>query len=195
MLRNRKGVTILEIMTVMVVAALMMAVAFPHMKDTRRAGSMQSARTQVESYLSVARAIAIRNGGRTRLVHNGNSLRIESDTGTGWVTVVRRLPFDEVSNVKLDATANTIVYDSRGLAIGLSATGEKFYITAKTGYGAGTVDSICVTRFGALLDRTCGLAVKPPEKEEDIIILDPKDGEIITEPIVVGPITIDPLVK
>ena len=186
MVRNRKGVTLFEIMTVMVLAALVMAFAFPHMKDTRRAASMQSARTQVESYLSVARAVAIRNGGRTRLVQTGHKLEIQADTGTGWVTVVQPVKFNEVSNVHLDATVSTINYDSRGLATGLSATGEKFYLTAASGYGAGTKDSICVTRFGALLNRSCVLTVATPEKEIDYeggpIIIDPKTGEIIISP-------------
>jgi prepilin-type N-terminal cleavage/methylation domain-containing protein len=195
MLRNRKGVTLFEIMTVMTLAAILMAITFPHMKDTRRAASMQSARTQVESFLSIARSIAVRNGGKTRLVRTGGKLEIEADTGTGWVTVVRPVHFGEVSNVKLESTVSTIEYDSRGLATGLAASGEKFYITAASGYGAGTKDSICITRLGALLNRTCGLAVTPPEKEidPDIIILD-EEPIISTEPIVVGPITIGPIV-
>jgi prepilin-type N-terminal cleavage/methylation domain-containing protein len=184
MLRNRKGVTLLEIMTVVVMAAIMMAITFPHMKDTRRASSMQSAKTQVESYLAVARAVAVRNGGRTYLIRSGNTLQIMADTGTGLVLVVRPVQLDSVSNVLLGATRDTVVYDSRGLATNLSATGERFYITAASGYGAGTKDSVCVTRLGLVLDRKCGLSVTPPEKEEvkdpDIIIID--DG-----PIIIGP--------
>jgi Tfp pilus assembly protein FimT len=175
MLRNRKGVTLIEIMTVVVMAIIMTAIAFPRLKETRRASSMQSARAQVESYLAVARSVAIRNGVRSFLIRDGNTIRIMADSANGTiVTVVRRIQLDSVSNVTLGATKDTIVYDSRGLAVNLSASGERFYITAASGLGAGTMDSICVTRLGLVLDRKCGLVVvyKPEE---------PKDEEPIPE--------------
>jgi Tfp pilus assembly protein FimT len=198
MLRNRKGVTLIEIMTVVVMVIIMTAVAFPKLKDTRRAAAMQSARTQVESYLAVARSVAVRTGVRAFLIRDGNTMRIMADSINGLVTVVRPLQFDEVSNVLLSTSsgrsADTIIYDNRGMAVNLASAG-KIYITAATGYGAGTKDSICVTRLGLVLDKKCGLAALPTEKEElpvekdpDIIILDPKDGEIIITP---PPIIVD----
>jgi Tfp pilus assembly protein FimT len=189
MLRNRKGVTIIEIMTVVVLAIIMTAIAFPHLKDTRRASSMQSARTQVESYLTVARSVAIRNGVRAFLIRDGNTIRIVADSANGvFVTVVRPIQLDSVSNVTLGATKDTIIYDSRGIAVNLDGT-QKFYITAASGYGAGTKDSICVTRLGLVLDRNCGLTVvskEIPKEDEEVIIIDPdKEGPIIISPPVV----------
>lgn len=194
MLRNRKGVTLIEIMTVVVMVILMTAVAFPKLKETRRAASMQSAKTQVESYLSVARSVAVRNGVRAFLIRDGNTMRILADSTNGQlVTVVRPFQLDSVSNVVLSnaagTSADTIGYDSRGIAVNLAGT-TKFYLTVRSGvYGAGTKDSICVTRLGLVLDRNCGLAVMPPEKEEGLpvedggpIIIDPKTGEIIISP-------------
>ena len=191
MLRNRKGVTLIEIMTVVFMATIMMAVAFPHLKDTRRAASMQSARVKVESYLALARAVAIRNGGRTRVVQNGNKLTIQADTGSGWFAVGQPLRFDDASNVKLDATVSEIVYDARGLATGLDAGGERFYLTPRSGFGAGTKDSVCVTRLGLVLDRNCGLAVAA-DKKEDAPPVD-EGGGIDIDPIIT-PIT-DPIVQ
>ena len=161
MLRNRKGVTLIEIMTVVVMAIIMTAIAFPALKNTRRASSMQSAKAQVESYLSVARSVAIRNGVRAFLVRNGNTITILADSANGhFVTVVRPVQLDSVSNVLLSNTAgtsaDTIIYDSRGIAVNLAGT-TTFYITAASGYGAGTKDSICVTRLGLVLDRGCGV--------------------------------------
>ena len=160
MARNRKGVTLFEIMTVIVLSAIMLTVAIPRITRSKRSASMQSARTQVESYISVARAIAVRNGGKTQLIRSGNMLYVQADTGTGWVTVVRPVELDQVSGVSLGTTitSNTIAFDARGMATNLSASGEKFYITSTT-YGTTLKDSICVTRFGALLDRNCGLSV------------------------------------
>ena len=157
MLRNRKGVTLYEIITVATLAAIMLAFAYPRMSEARRAAALASARTQVESYLALARTIAIRNGGKTQFVRNGNTLKIEADTGTGWVAVAKPITID-ASAISLSGTASTIAFDSRGLATGLNAGGEKFYLTIVSAYGAGMKDSICVTRLGALLDRNCGAA-------------------------------------
>jgi len=191
MVRNRKGITLMEIMTVVVMAILMTAIAFPKLKETRRAASMQSARTQVESYLSIARSIAVRNGVRALLIREGNTMRIVADSLNGtFVTVVRPMRLDSLSNVLLTSsavgTADTIIYDNRGIAVNLAAM-RKYYITAASGIGAGTKDSICVTRLGLSLDRKCGQVVTPPEKGEDgggeIIVDDPiKGGEIEIPP-------------
>jgi Tfp pilus assembly protein FimT len=194
MLRNRKGVTLVEIMAVVVMVIIMTAIAFPKLKETRRAASMQSARTQVESYLAVARSVAIRNGVRSVLIRSGNTMRILADSAVGLVTVVQPIQLDSVSNVLLSSSgggmADTIVYDNRGMAVNLPSTGGKFYITVASGvYGAGTKDSICVTRLGLVLDRNCGLVVVSKEIPVDTgggIIIDPinKDGgPIITDPI------------
>src|ERR687896_529452 len=99
MLRNRKGITLIEIMTAVGLAIIMTAVAFPKLKETRRAANMQSAKTQVESYLSVARSVAIRNGVRSFLIRDGNTMRIMADSATGLVVVVRPMALDTVSNV------------------------------------------------------------------------------------------------
>jgi hypothetical protein len=119
--------------------------------------------------------VAIRNGVRSFLIRDGNTIRIMADSANGAiVTVVRPIQLDSVSNVTLGGTKDTIIYDSRGLAVNLAAGGERFYITAASGLGAGTMDSICVTRLGLVLDRKCGLVVvyKPEE---------PKDEEPIPE--------------
>jgi type II secretory pathway pseudopilin PulG len=192
MLRNRKGVTLIEIMTAVGLAIVMTAIAFPKLKETRRAANMQSAKTQVESYLAVARSVAIRNGVRSFLIRDRNTMRVMADSGVGLVVVVRPMALDTISNVLLTSasgrTADTIVYDNRGMAVNLAAT-TKFYIETKSGAGAGVKDSICVTRLGLVLDRNCGLVVMPEKKEEidpDIIILDPKEGPISLPP----PITV-----
>lgn len=156
--RNRQGVTLFEVMTVVTLAAIMIAMAVPRLADGRRAASMAAARTKVESYITVARAIAVRNGGRTQLVRNGHTLTIEADTGTGWVTMVKPLKFGGTADVGLTSTTNTIAFDGRGLATGLSATGEKFYLKMESGYGSNVTDSICVTPLGGILGRGCGAA-------------------------------------
>lgn len=187
MLRNRKGVTLIEIMTAVGLAIVMTAIAFPKLKETRRAANMQSAKTQVQSYLSVARSVAIRNGVRSFLIRDGNTMRIMADSGAGLVVVVRPMSLDTISNVLLTSAsgraADTIVYDNRGMAVNLAGT-QKFYITTKSGLGAGVADSICVTRLGLVLDRNCGLVVMPEKKDEEV----PIDIIIVDE----GPISLPP---
>jgi Tfp pilus assembly protein FimT len=161
MLGNRRGVSLIEIMAVVALAIIVTAIALPALNNSRRAASMQSARTQVESYLAVARSVAVRNGVRSFLIREGNTIRIMADSSNGVVTVVRPVRLDSVSSVTLGATRDTIIYDSRGIAVNLAASGERFYITAASGYGAGATDSICVTRLGLALDRNCGLSGAP----------------------------------
>ena len=167
MVRNRKGFTIIEIMAVVVMIILVTAIAFPKLKETRRAASMQSARTQVESYLTVARSVAVRNGVRSVLIRNGNTFQILADSTNTLVTVVRPIKFDEVSQVTLSSDnpnpPDTIFYDPRGLATNLAGM-RKFYITVKSGtYGAGVMDSVCVNRLGLVLNKNCGLVVASKE--------------------------------
>ena len=192
MLRNRKGVTLIEIMTVVAMAIVMTAIAFPKLKETKRASSMQSARIQVESYLAVARSVAIRTGVRAVLVREGSTMKILADSANTLVLVVRPVQLDSVSQVVLSSaagtTADTIIYDSRGIATNLGSTGQKFYITVGSGhYGAGTKDSVCVTRLGLVLDKKCGLAVTAPEKYEDEPVLDDGGGIVIDDPIILDP--------
>jgi type II secretory pathway pseudopilin PulG len=185
MIRNRKGVTLIEVMTVVVMVILVTAIAFPKLKETRRAASMLSARTQVESYLTVARSVAVRNGVRALLVRDGNTLKIVADSANTLVTVVRPIRFDVVSNIALgssNGTAyDTIAYDNRGIATNLASAGTKFYITPASGLGAGVKDSICVTRLGLALDRNCGLAVAAKEIPVDSggLPIDKGGGEIL----------------
>jgi prepilin-type N-terminal cleavage/methylation domain-containing protein len=160
-MRNRRGFTLFEIMMVIVLLAIATALAIPRMSVSKRAASMQSARAQVESYISGARAIAIRNGGRTQLVQTGNTMYVLADTGTGWMTVMKPTRFNQSANVTVSATVGSIFFDARGLATGLSVSGEKFYITGQSVYGTTARDSICITRFGAPLDRNCGAAASP----------------------------------
>jgi prepilin-type N-terminal cleavage/methylation domain-containing protein len=189
MVRNRKGVTLIEIMTVVMLVALVMAIVFPSMKDTRRAASMQSARTQVEAYLAVARSVAIRNGVRAFLIREGNTLRVMADSTGGLVTVVQPIQLDSVSQIVLSTLsgkdADTIIYDNRGIAVNLDGT-QKIYLTVASGhYGEGMKDSICVTRLGLVLDRKCGLAAayKPPVEDMPVDEIPIDKGPIESPPI------------
>ena len=160
-MRRRNGFTLFEIMTVVVMLAIMVALTLPRMSVAKRSASMQSARAQVESYISAARAFAIRNGGRTQLVQVGNTMYVQADTGTGWIVVVKPTRFNQTANVTLTGTVASILFDARGLATGLNAAGEKFYLTGESVYGTTVKDSVCITRFGAPLDRRCGAAASP----------------------------------
>jgi hypothetical protein len=186
MLRNHKGVTLMEITTVLTLMAAMMMVGLPKMRETRRSASMSSARTKVESYLTVARSVAIRSGVRSVLIRQGNTLKIMADSANGLVVVVQPIQLDTAAGIKLEVTRDTLIYDARGLAMNLSTAGEKFYITASN-YGAAAKDSICVTRLGLILDRKCGLVAIPDKS----IPIDTGGGIILDG----GPITTDPVVK
>jgi prepilin-type N-terminal cleavage/methylation domain-containing protein len=199
MLRNRKGVTLLEIMTVVVMGAVVMAITVPSMKNAGRASSMSSAKSRVESSLAMARSVAIRNGVRSLLVRDGNSIKILADSvnSTGVVAneIVMVVPTIRFEGFALSSssgeTVDTLVYDSRGLATNLDASGIKFILTQTSGYGEGSSETVCITRLGLVLDRNCGLAMSP-EKTYDYELPPTEEYPTVEDPTITDPTILDP---
>lgn len=153
----RQGFTILEIAVVLIMAAVMMLLAFPRVVALQRRTNIVSARQQLESYIGVARLTAIRRGSTARVVRVGNTIKVTVDSSAAQATILRPFDFGNAYRVILSSTTDSIVYISRGTAKGLSTSGEKFYITAdSTKIGSGK-DSVCVTRLGLILDIGCGI--------------------------------------
>lgn len=148
MRNQRSGFTLLEVMMVMVMAALIIAMAVPKFGQLRESGRMKAARTQVISTLSTARAAAIQNGRPARWIRINNQIIVQSTNNAGnYVTFMRPVDFETQYKVTLYSTSNLVNYDARGFATG--ANNFKVYIRGMT------LDSICVTNAGAVLLRGC----------------------------------------
>ncbi|HKO14650.1 MAG TPA: GspH/FimT family pseudopilin [Gemmatimonadaceae bacterium] len=158
-MRARRGFSLMELIAVIVLTGLMALIAYPRIRAVQRRTSLTSARMQLKSYLATARMTALRRGSSARLVRVGNTVRVTVtiDTLGTQATIVRPFNFKQAYAVLLSGTTDSVVYTPRGVAQNLSATGEKFYISADSArVGAGR-DSLCVTRLGLVLEGSCGI--------------------------------------
>ena len=149
MKRSRSGFTIIEIMTVMMIMAIVLAFALPKFNSLRNSGRVGSAKIQMSTSLTTARAAAIQNGRPSRWSVSGNTVTLEAQNAAGNYAKVG-VPVDYYTqySVSLSANPSTINFDGRGIATGLSAT-AKVYVRGIT------TDSICVTRLGVVLRNGC----------------------------------------
>lgn len=145
---QRSGFTLLEVMMVMVMAALIIAMAVPKFGQLRESGRMKAARTQMISTLSTARAAAIQNGRPARWIRIGDQVIVQTTNNAGnFTTFMKPVDFNTNYKVSLNSTSTLVNYDARGFATG--ANNFRVYIRGAT------VDSICITNAGAVLLRGC----------------------------------------
>lgn len=149
---RRQGFTLIEMLLVVVFLGVLSAIAYPRLKGPAASLSVSSARQQTSEMLIVARTSAAQTGAETRFIRNGNIVRVVMDSSGTWITVAARdLYTAHGVTVAVSGTApkDTIRFDARGVAIGLSAA-ETFKFT-----NAAAVDSVCVTRVGKVARGGC----------------------------------------
>ena len=156
-MRSRRGFSLLELMAVIVLAAVIAMVSVPKVRAVQRGAGISSAKLQLRTYLATARATAVRRGGTARLVRTGNTVTVTVDSSATQAVVLRSFDFNKNYTVLLSGTVDSVVFGARGLATNLGASGEKFYIVAdsiRVGRGR---DSVCITRLGLVLETGCGI--------------------------------------
>ena len=142
---NRRGFTFTELLVVFVIFGIVTSLTFPRFQDSRLRSSVSAAKVDVATYLSVARAAAIRRGKTTQFHASGNSIWVTADSSGTQVTIARKFLLDSNANVTVTVTNDPISYDSRGFASGLAGT-AKWTISR-----SGKTDSLCLTRLGITL--------------------------------------------
>lgn len=152
--RARRGFSIAELLVVLIVSGVVMRIAVPRFAAMRDRMSLRSAKQQMAAYLVTARAAAIRRS-TTAVFSVQNSTitaRVKRPDGT-QSSLGGAVPLLSARGVAVSpggsSTADTIAYDSRGMAAGLSAT--KVYVLTRNS----KKDSICVSRLG-LIAQYCG---------------------------------------
>jgi prepilin-type N-terminal cleavage/methylation domain-containing protein len=149
MTSNRRGVTLLEVMVVTGMIAVLVAIGLPRMHGMIERASVNSARDQLISAISVARSTAIRRGTTATFNLSGSEMWVTSDSSGTEVYMIGRIALDSSHGVSVTAGGNTgkIQYNMRGLA---SNAAGRISITRGS-----RVDSICVTTLGAALKKGC----------------------------------------
>lgn len=133
----------IELMIAVVVMGIIMAVGMPKIGAMRDKASVRSATQQIGAYVATARAAAIRRGVRANFKTSADTMWIEVQQPGGPEVVAPPIPLNSTFNVALTSTGDSIVFDARGFAINLPASGEKYVVTRSA-----ASDSVCVTRLG-----------------------------------------------
>ncbi|HEU0015826.1 MAG TPA: GspH/FimT family pseudopilin [Longimicrobium sp.] len=127
---GRAGFTLAEMTIVLVIAALLLALGLPQLRNWNNAASARTATNEVKSDLEYTRLRAVQNG-------NLASFRITSAT-TYVITVDRTAATDTVKKVNLAQThpgatltpsTARIVFDSRGLYRSATSNADSVVIT------------------------------------------------------------------
>jgi len=143
--RSRQGFTFTEILVVFVVFGVVTSLTFPRLRESTLRSSVSGAKVDVATYLSVARAAAIRRGKTTQFHASGNAIWVTADSNGTQVTIARKFLLDSNSNVVVTASRDPISYDARGFASGLA--GSATWVVTR----GGKADSVCITRLGITL--------------------------------------------
>lgn len=149
---NRRGFTITELLTIVVVLGAISAIALPKTGRIFEGISVRSARQEVASHLAMARALAIQNGANTTFERTGNSIRVTLDVpGSPTATVMDWKNLADEYGVRLAGVA-TVRYNARGYAYGLTENPSVIRMSR----GARS-DSVCMMGRGQILGLGCTL--------------------------------------
>jgi Tfp pilus assembly protein FimT len=134
----RAGTSLPEMLVVLVLTAIVLAVAVPRMRYGVERAAVRGAVADVVATLSVARQLAVSNGGGVAVSVDGPSATIRV-TRQGDTVLSR--PLGRLFGVQLEATRDSLAYDARGLGSG--AANLTFVIVRGI-----TKDTVVVSRFG-----------------------------------------------
>ncbi|MGI9076561.1 MAG: pilus assembly FimT family protein [Gemmatimonadaceae bacterium] len=144
---RKKGFTLIEVLMVLAMVGIMTAIALPRVSTVMGAGAMRSAKLEVKAALVLARTTAVQTGGFAQFIRAANVLTVTTDSLGQQVRLVPANDIYAEHKVTLPAGTDTIRFDPRGFAFGISTS--PFYRVIRIQRGS-LVDSVCVTRFGRI---------------------------------------------
>lgn len=150
----RWGFTFVEMLTVMIVVAIVMAIGLPRLGRLKDQGEMASATTRFARAVMAARQAAIQRGKNAYFKHNNSSIWVIIDTtGNGTDSVVVTAPQDlkALHNVQVIGPSGltTIAYDPRGVSS--QTTMQLFQFKHRSDM----YDSLCVSKLGNTIRERC----------------------------------------
>ena len=153
-LRARRGVSLAEMLVVLVISGIMLSIALPRFAGMRDRMSLRSAKQEVIAYMMTSRAAAIRQSQQSQFHIQNNRVwgTVTQPNGTS-ATVTQTLRTYRTRDVTLalngDFTPNdSIVYDARGIE---TYPGRRSTLVLTLN---NLQDTICVSRAG-LITRRC----------------------------------------
>jgi Tfp pilus assembly protein FimT len=155
MRRSDAGVTLVEMVIVFALVGIITAISLPKLANSTTVLAVRSARQEVASYISQARALSIQTGRVARFVRSGNAIQLTITNTNGVITRIASQNLGAGNGVTLAASpSDTIAFDPRGMLLsGASATSPKIRISLN-----GIQDSVCVVGWGKVSISQCQLA-------------------------------------
>ena len=148
MTKQRAGLTLVEIMTVMVIMGIVMMMTLPKYGNMNDRNKMRSAKDGVTSRLSAARASAVATGRPSTFTFTGTTITVtRTNTAGVEVAVGNSLDLYNQFGVKKSSGDLTIKFDGRGMT---NMNAAKLIIERGL-----ITDSLCINKLGLINRHGC----------------------------------------
>ncbi|NUQ20675.1 MAG: prepilin-type N-terminal cleavage/methylation domain-containing protein [Gemmatimonadaceae bacterium] len=144
---TRRGFTLAEILTVIVIMGVVMMMTLPKMGHINDRNQIRSAKDGISARLAAARAAAIATGRQSYFYSEGDSDRVTASNGTTQVAKGTTINLKRQFGVSVLSPTFSIMFDGRGMTSG-SAHVLKFS-------RSGIADSICISAIGLINRHGC----------------------------------------
>src|SRR5262245_14140860 len=132
------GFTVLEMTLVVAIAGLLMALSIPRLAHVRDASAVRGATSEIAAAFGTARQEALGRRTAVTIVVDTTSASVELRDANGRIL---RRSLGAMYGIVLTANRDSVVYDPRGLAFGLS----NLSVTVRR---RGIVDTLTMSRLG-----------------------------------------------
>jgi prepilin-type N-terminal cleavage/methylation domain-containing protein len=155
--RRRRGFSLPEILTAIVIMAIIAAMMIPQLTELRTRSGLRAARMQLVAALSAARAAAVQKGKPASVQMAGSAIVVNVVSGlrNESLQIFGPLRLDRTTGASLfpvSGAPTTIVYDARGLISPASATTTRYALRMGR-----MSDTVCLTGSGAVMIKGCVL--------------------------------------
>lgn len=156
-MRRRRGFSLPELLTAVVIVALLALLVLPLTTELRERTALRSARLELASAFAAARAAAVQKGKSATVTLEGSTISVTVMSGAPphSIPMLGPLKLDRASGttVRPLASAPTVIqYDARGLVTPTSTATSRYEL--RSGRRA---DTVCLTGAGAVMPRGCVL--------------------------------------
>ena len=144
---TRRGFTLAEILTVIVIMGVVMMMTLPKMGHINDRNQMRSAKDGISARLAAARAAAIATGRQSFFYSEGDSIRVTASNGSTQVAKGTTINLKRQFGVSVISPTFSIMFDGRGMT---SGTSHVIKFTRSS-----IADSICVSAIGLINRHGC----------------------------------------
>jgi prepilin-type N-terminal cleavage/methylation domain-containing protein len=155
--KRKRGFSLVELLIVVVIVGVLAMMAVPKMNLAANERAVANTRERVEALIATTRAAAIHKGRESLFITSGTWISAWTrNPNTGyWDPLVPWLQLNPIYpgvSVSLGGSGwHYVWYDKRGVAYSKPPSTTVFRITRS----GSTPDSVCVTRLGQILPRSC----------------------------------------